>query len=209
MSTINPLYMDDSISVAATAARDRQKKSTMACEMCRKRKVSPNQSKMGTNCVPGEVHIQRQFANDVQLLCEIFLSMCCQHCTQTKRSTAKGKTSPFVNGLWQKKKLQYQSPGQYASPTHTIEDDINRRDMVSMSSTDREDYGDSPPITWGRDRDENVFIGFLEELGSVDFDLPLSYPTWIFGWCWRGVDEAPEVVQHCLTLFFTHVNSQQ
>ena len=69
------------------------------------------------------------------------------------------------------------SPSQYASPTHTMEDDIYRRDRVSMSSTDHEDFGDSPLITWIRDKDESAFIGFLGELGSVEFDLPPSYPV--------------------------------
>ena len=69
-----------------------------------------------------------------------------------------------------------QSPSQYTSPTHTIEDELNLRDRVSMSSTvsDHEDYGDSPPITWERDRDESTFIGFLGQLSSLEFDLPLS-----------------------------------
>jgi hypothetical protein len=39
----NPLFFEEhgeGFAAAAAAARDRQKKSTMACEMCRKRKVS-------------------------------------------------------------------------------------------------------------------------------------------------------------------------
>jgi hypothetical protein len=39
MAMANPYSYEDGSAAAATAARDRQK-STMACEMCRKRKVS-------------------------------------------------------------------------------------------------------------------------------------------------------------------------
>lgn len=40
---VNPSFFDghaEGLSAAVAAARDRQKKSTMACEMCRKRKVN-------------------------------------------------------------------------------------------------------------------------------------------------------------------------
>ena len=72
-----------------------------------------------------------------------------------------------------------ESPSHYTSPTHTIEDEVNLRERVSMSSplSDHENYGDSPSITWERDRDESTFIAFLGQLSSIEFDLPLSYPV--------------------------------
>lgn len=102
------------------------------------------------------------------------------------------------------------SPNQYTSPpTHTIEDDLNRRDRISISSTDQEDFEDSPTITWSEDKDESAFIGFLGELGSIEFELPLFLSYLSIAYFSRGVNESSEVVRHCLTLFFTHVNSQQ
>lgn len=70
------------------------------------------------------------------------------------------------------------SPTHDTSPSHTVEDEVNLRDRVSMSSpiSDLEDYDESPPITWERDRDEGTFIWVLDQLSSIEFDLPLSYP---------------------------------
>jgi len=69
--------------------------------------------------------------------------------------------------------------GMYRSPTHGLEDEFQR---VSTSSgmSDHEDhedheFADSPPMTWGKDKEENAFIGFLGELSSIEFDLPMSY----------------------------------
>lgn len=50
---------------------------------------------------------------------------------------------------------------------------------MSLSSpiSDHEDYDDSPPITWEKDRDESTFVGFLDRLASIEFDLPMSYSS--------------------------------
>ena len=65
MSTENPPYYNDSpVAAAASAARDRQKKSTMACEMCRKRKVITNTLISELICI-GKMHFQRYFPSDV------------------------------------------------------------------------------------------------------------------------------------------------
>jgi hypothetical protein len=44
-----------------------------------------------------------------------------------------------------------------------------------MSSTDHDELEDSPPATWGKDKEEDAFIGFLGELDSVELNLPLSH----------------------------------
>ena len=64
--------------------------------------------------------------------------------------------------------------GIYRSPTHGLEDEFQR---VSTSSgmSDHEDH--ESPMTWGKDKEENAFIGFLGELSSIEFDLPMSYPS--------------------------------
>jgi len=66
---------------------------------------------------------------------------------------------------------------RYRSPTHGLEDEFQR---VSTSSgmSDHED-ADSPPLTLGKDKEENAFIGFLGELSTIEFDLPMSYPPGI------------------------------
>lgn len=64
MSAANSLYGDDPAAAAAAgAARDRQKKSTMACEMCRKRKVLAKLQSGKLTCA-GKMHFQRYIAND-------------------------------------------------------------------------------------------------------------------------------------------------
>ena len=77
-----------------------------------------------------------------------------------------------------------------------------------MSDPEDHDYGDSLPVTLGTDKEVNAFIGFLGEFSTIEFDLPMSY---FFVECAdvSGVNEAPEVVRHCLSLFFTHINFQQ
>ena len=82
---------------------------------------------------------------------------------------------------------------------------------MSGTMSDHDDYADSPPNAWRSDRDESAFIGFLGQLNTIDFDLPLYGPC-LARSCLTmisGVVEAPEVVRHCLTLFFTHINLQQ
>jgi hypothetical protein len=65
MSMANPPYHNDSAAAAAeAAARDRQKKSTMACEMCRKRKAISDTLYKKLICI-GKMHFQRYIANHV------------------------------------------------------------------------------------------------------------------------------------------------
>ena len=58
MSMANPPYYDDSAAAVAVVARDRLKKSTMACEMCRKRKVLTT-IRHGTYLITGKMYFQR------------------------------------------------------------------------------------------------------------------------------------------------------
>ena len=103
-------------------------------------------------------------------------------------------------------KLSKNEP-HYRSPTHGVEDDFQR---VSTSSgiSDHED-ADSPPMAWAKDKEENAFIGFLGELSTIEFDLPMSVRSGVTIADFSGVNEAPEIVRHCLSMFFTHVNFQQ
>lgn len=103
------------------------------------------------------------------------------------------------------------------SPPTVMEDETGRRDRVSMSTSysdhENEEFPDSPPMTnfWGKEKEESAFILFLEQLDSIEFDLPMSFSKIFPGFtnfC-RGVNESPEVVRHCLKLFFTHINTQQ
>src|SRR5438876_7324779 len=113
-------------------------------------------------------------------------NFCAKYSFQCVVNTARKRRGPrprvqiliLTFGLQKKQLKTVTSPSQYTSPTHTIEDELNRRDAISMSSTvsDHEEYGDSPPITWERDRDESPFIGFLGQLSSIEFDLQRSYP---------------------------------
>jgi len=97
----------------------------------------------------------------------------------------------------------------YRSPTHGVEDEFQRVSTSSgMSDHEDQEFADSPPMMWGKDKEENAFIGFLGELSSIEFDLPMSYPSEINA-DFSGVNEAPEVVRHCLSMFFTHINFQQ
>jgi len=70
---------------------------------------------------------------------------------------------------------------------------------------------DSPLQPWTQDKEESAFIIFLEQLNSIEFDLPmLSLLRSHMGMLIHsGVNEPPEVVRHCLVLFFTHINTQQ
>jgi hypothetical protein len=92
------------------------------------------------------------------------------------------------------------------------DEDLPPRERVSVSSTlsDHEEI-DSPPMPWPKDTEESGFIVFLEQLNSIEFDLPmLSLLRSLMGMLISsGVDEPPEVVRHCLILFFTHINTQQ
>jgi hypothetical protein len=56
-----------------------------------------------------------------------------------------------------------------------VPDDENKtRERVSVSSTlSDHDEIDSPPIAWGKDKEETDFILFLEQLNSMEFDLPM------------------------------------
>jgi hypothetical protein len=68
--------------------------------------------------------------------------------------------------------------GIYRSPTHGVEDEFQRVSTSSgMSDHEDHEFVDSPPMTWGKDKEENAFIGFLGELSSIEFDLPMSYPS--------------------------------
>src|SRR5271170_5014872 len=70
------------------------------------------------------------------------------------------------------------SEGHYLSPAHGLEDEFQRVSTSSgMSDHEDHEYADSPPMTWGKDKEENAFIGFLGELSTIDFDLPMSYPS--------------------------------
>jgi len=44
---------------------------------------------------------------------------------------------------------------------------------ATISDHDDDDYAHSPPPTWRSDKDENAFIGFLGQLGTLEFDLPM------------------------------------
>jgi hypothetical protein len=67
--------------------------------------------------------------------------------------------------------------GIYRSPTHGVEDEFQRVSTSSgMSDHEDHEFVDSPPMPWGKDKEENAFIGFLGELSSIEFDLPMSYP---------------------------------
>ena len=61
------------------------------------------------------------------------------------------------------------------SPPAQVDGDVHRREQVSVSSnmSDQEDFGDSPPATWGKEKTESGFILFLEQLNSIEFDLPM------------------------------------
>jgi len=78
---------------AAVAVRDRQKKSTMACEMCRKRKVTDGQRDTA-NLFAGEMHLLRSLPDDMQLLHQVFLPMRRQHRTQTTGATSESISNP-------------------------------------------------------------------------------------------------------------------
>lgn len=88
---------------------------------------------------------------------------------------------------------------------------------VSMSTPysdhENEEFPDSPPMAnfWEKEKEESEFILFLEQLNSFEFDLPMSFSKIFSGFTnfRRGVNESPEVVRHCLILFFTHINTQQ
>jgi hypothetical protein len=102
------------------------------------------------------------------------------------------------------------SLGHYPSPSRHDE----RRDRLSTSGTDHEDAGDTPPPAWRSNNDESAFVGFLGRLSTLEFELPMYaiYPPISLLSCLisaSGVLETPEVVRHCLTLFFTHINLQQ
>ena len=59
-----------------------------------------------------------------------------------------------------------------------MEDEFQRVSTSSgMSDHEDHEYVDSPPMTWGKDKEENAFIGFLGELSIIDFDLPMSFPS--------------------------------
>lgn len=70
---------------------------------------------------------------------------------------------------------------------------------------------DSPLMPWTKHKEESAFIIFLEQLNSIEFDLPMLSPlrSYMGMLIYSGVNEPPEVVRHCLILFFTHVNTQQ
>ena len=75
------------------------------------------------------------------------------------------------------------SPSDHVSLA--AENELNRRDGVSVSSnavSDHDDYEESPYVTWEKDGDENVFVGFLGNLNKIEFDLPMSqlYPNCLF-----------------------------
>jgi hypothetical protein len=84
---------------------------------------------------------------------------------------------------------------------------------TSYSDHENEEFPDSPPMNnlWGKEKEESAFILFLEQLNSIEFDLPMSFSKIFSGFTnfRRGVAESPEVVRHCLILFFTHINAQQ
>ena len=57
-----------------------------------------------------------------------------------------------------------------------MEDEAARRERVSLSSTlsDHDEFAESPPQVWA-DKPDSTFILFLEQLNSLEFDLPM-YP---------------------------------
>jgi hypothetical protein len=79
---------------------------------------------------------------------------------------------------------------------------------MSGTMSDHDDYADSPPNIWRSDKDESAFIRFLGHLNTIEFAAvgPYQAIRWL---TLSGVVETTEVVRHCLTLFFTHINLQQ
>jgi hypothetical protein len=114
----------------------------------------------------GEMSVQRKrhSTDNLQLLCKVLVSMCCQHRAEAKGTETEG-TTPLA--ATNQKLKDVRSP-LYASPPH----EDSQPERVSMSSTvsdhDHDDY-DSP--VW-KDKEESSFILFLEQLNSIQFDLP-------------------------------------
>ena len=107
------------------------------------------------------------------------------------------------------KPAKNETPYQY--PTHANVDDELQLVSTSSGISDHEDheFPDSSARTCEKEvKDENAFIGFLGELSSVEFDLPMccALEDWADS---SGITEDPEVVRHCLCMFFTHINFQQ
>jgi hypothetical protein len=44
---------------------------------------------------------------------------------------------------------------------------------MSGTMSDHDEYADSPPNAWRSDKEESAFIGFLGQLNTIEFDLPL------------------------------------
>lgn len=88
----NPSYFDE-------AARERQKKSTMACEMCRKRKVLHPSQEVKDADSTGEMYLQRPLTSNLQLLCQILVPVRRQHSSQTTRATTTGNRPIFPTRL--------------------------------------------------------------------------------------------------------------
>jgi hypothetical protein len=55
---------------------------------------------------------------------------------------------------------------------------------TSFSDHENEDYADSPPMAnfWGKEKEESTFILFLEQLNSIEFDLPMSFSKISYGY---------------------------
>ena len=162
---------------------------------------------------PGEMYIQRFFTSYVQFLCQILVPMCRQHSSQEKRSPTTGnqphpanqdkvsdlrnwlnlpKMREFIDRLHMGWRMSFNGYRRRVACritrimsvliVHPWRGGKIRRRMRLLGS-------------WG----SSVALNLIYQcLISRKLRLILS-----------GVNEAPETVRHCLSMFFTHINFQQ